>query len=280
MFACDSTPDAAHWGPWVCSIGSADAATASASTGAIVRGSDNADQQHLLRVHPDPPRRRGLRRAAHDGHRRDAAARRPRRRVDPAPGAVGEVGARVRQPQRRPVVRRRAGRHPGPDARLQPGRRRNGSSSSSTATSTDRPPSPSPTRTRRPSGSPAAGQRRDVLHQRGDAVAGRPGRHVAPGAAGVPGRPGDVEVGPRPVVDELLEERRREQGGAPPHPVVLEHVGDLALGADGLAGLVGDRQPPEQLAARVGGRGDGRGRLVVAEERRPPSRPARRCTAR
>ena len=51
-------------------------------------------------------RRRGLRRAPHHGHRRDAAAGGPRRRVDPAPGAVGAVGARLRQPQRRPVVRR------------------------------------------------------------------------------------------------------------------------------------------------------------------------------
>ena len=57
-------------------------------------------------------RGRGLRRAAHDGHRRDAAARRARRGVDPATGPVGGVGARLRQPQRRPVVRRRAGRHP------------------------------------------------------------------------------------------------------------------------------------------------------------------------
>ena len=39
-----------------------------------------------------PARGRGVRRAAHRGQRRDAAAGRPRRRVDPPPGAVGRRG--------------------------------------------------------------------------------------------------------------------------------------------------------------------------------------------
>ena len=73
-------------------------------------------------------------------------------------------------------------------------------------------------------------------------------------------------MGPRPVVDELLEERGREQGRAPPDPVVLQDVGDLAPGANRLAGLVRDGQPPQELPARVGRRGDRRGRLVVAED--------------
>ena len=79
-----------------------------------------ADEQHLREFVDRPPRRRGLRRAAHRGQRRDPAAGRPRRRVDPPPGAVGRLGAQVLQQAPGAVVRRRRGRRPAADARLQP----------------------------------------------------------------------------------------------------------------------------------------------------------------
>ena len=66
-----------------------------------VRASDRADEQHLADFVAQRARRRGLRRAAHRGQRRDPAAGRPRRRVDPAPGAVGGLGAHVLQPATR-----------------------------------------------------------------------------------------------------------------------------------------------------------------------------------
>ena len=57
-----------------------------------VRASDAADAEHLREFVTHPPRCRGLRRAAHRGQRRDPAAGRARRRVDPPPGAVASSG--------------------------------------------------------------------------------------------------------------------------------------------------------------------------------------------
>ena len=119
----------AHWGTWVCST-----ASAGARGPACARPPRRRPHGFDARA-----RRRPRRRAA---PRSDfVAARRgvegfveprtavsdvtlllvaARRRVDPAPGALGATGRTVLQPAPGAVVRRRGGRHPAADARLQP----------------------------------------------------------------------------------------------------------------------------------------------------------------
>ncbi len=184
--------------------------------GGIARGSDNADQQHLLEF---VRTRRGvegfveprttvtdvtLLLVAHDGEW-------TRRRV-PSVHWAHEFANRNGVPS----LRRGAGRHPRPDARVQPREKerqkqqldRDLDGPSRLAGHSDWPGV-------RPARRPAA---RGVRHQRGDAVPGRAGRHVAPRPARVPGRAGDVEVGPRPAADELARGTPRRTARSPTAP--------------------------------------------------------------
>src|ERR687897_649910 len=100
------------------------------------------------------------------------------------------------------------------------------------------PDARTPTTTSRTTSGP--GERPGVLDQRGDRGARTSRRDVAVGAAGVEGRPRDVEVGPGQVSGELAKVRRGEQAAAPTDAVVLQEVGDLA-GLDPVDDRLGDR---------------------------------------
>ena len=153
-------------------------------------------------------RRRGVRRAPHRGQRRDAAAGRPRRRVDPAPGArrsTGRTTSATASRSRRTTPRWSASRS---------------GCATTTAAASSRV-----SRTQRPQASARA---RAYSTSVATATPVPPGVTWPHGAAGVERRTGDVEVGPRDAGGELAQERRREQAAAPAHPVVLGQVGDLA----------------------------------------------------
>ena len=82
-------------------------------------------------------------------------------------------------------------------------------------------------------------------------------------------RAGDVEVDPRRVADELLQEQRRGDRPAVGAADVLE-VGDVAL--EQLAVVVVQRQPPQRLVGRRGRRPGPRRRTARRCETRPAMR--------
>src|SRR5437879_6761239 len=106
---------------------------------------------------------------------------------------------------------------------------------------------------------------REVRQERPDGVARRTLRRQRQVLLGE-GRPGDVQVRPRRLARELLQEEPRGDRAAAARPDVVE-VGHLAL--EVLAVLVDQRELPEPLTGGVGGLHDPvRQRLVVRQQAR------------
>ena len=179
-----------------------------------VRPADLAEERHLDRVRAEPPRRRGLRRAAHRGHRRDPGAGRARRRVDPPPGAVGRRGRTTfANEQGIPSTTRRWSATRSGCASTN--RREKRAAPRALGAAASEPASPAG----------AAGQLGPIASRpvRGPAAPGSaPRTRCRPWACSRSARPslnagpGDVQVRPRDAVaDELLQERRRRTACRP-----------------------------------------------------------------